>query len=263
LERSTPRIGCVRYLNAKPLIFGHARELSFHQPSVLADKLAAGQLDAGLCPIFEWMRNPHYALVDGAAIACDGAVHSVFLAHRGPIKSLRRIRLDPSSRTSSHLLRVLLAEFHATEPMYEDFAPAALEAPPQPGRSEGLLLIGDQANLFRDTHGDRFAILDLGAEWKRTTGLPFVFAAWLVREDVRRTARLAVRLRKWKRENAKRMETIARRHGGENVDFARFYLTQCIRYDLGNPEKRAIAAFGKLLQAHGLMEKRPIKPRWI
>jgi chorismate dehydratase len=263
LDRSTHRIGCVRYLNAKPLIFGHAREVSFHQPAALANQLAAGRLDAGLCPIFEWMRNPHYALVDGAAIASDGPVHSVFLAHRGALKSLRRVRLDPSSRSSTHLVQVLLAEFHATRPKYEEFAASALATPPQPARNEGLLLIGDQANHFRKVHGNRFEILDLGAEWKRATGLPFVFAAWLVRDGVRGTARLAGVLRKWKRENARRMEMVVRRHGGGDPDFARFYLTQCIRYDLGDAEKRAIAAFGKLLHKYELIPKAPPKPRWI
>jgi chorismate dehydratase len=263
LERSIPRIGCVRYLNAKPLIYGHAREISFHQPAALADKLAAGQLDAGLCPVFEWLRHPHYSLVDGAAIACDGPVHSVFLAHRGSIKSLRRVRLDPSSRSSSHLLRVLLAEFHATRPQYEEFAQAILDKPPQPGRHEGLLLIGDQANQFRQRHGGRFEIVDLGAEWKRTTGLPFVFAAWLVREELRGAARLAHTLREWKCANAKRIPTIVRRHGGDEVEFARFYLTRCIRYGLGAAEKRAIAEFGKLAHKHGLIAQKPPKPRWI
>ncbi len=253
----------MRYLNAKPLIFGHAREVSFHQPAALADLLAAGRLDAGLCPIFEWMRNPHYALVDGAAIACDGPVHSVFLAHRGSLKSLRRVRLDPSSRSSTHLLQVVLAEFHDVRPRYEEFAASALETPPEPTQNEGLLLIGDQANHFRRAHGGRFAILDLGVEWKRATGLPFVFAAWLVREDVRGAARLAAKLRKWKRENAPRLEAIARRHGGDDVEFARYYLTQCIRYDLGAREKRAIGEFGQLLHKHGLIARKPPKPRWI
>ena len=253
----------MRYLNAKPLIFGHAREVSFHQPAALADRLASGRLDAGLCPIFEWMRNPHYALVGGAAIACDGPVHSVFLAHRGALTSLRRVRLDPSSRSSTHLVQVLLAEFHATRPKYEEFAASALAAPPEPGRDEGLLLIGDQANHFRKAHGGRFEILDLGAEWKRATGLPFVFAAWLVRDGVRGAARLAGMLRKWKRENAGRMETVVRRHGGGDVAFARFYLTECIRYDLGESEKRAIAEFGRLLHKHGLIGHKAPKPHWI
>jgi chorismate dehydratase len=209
------------------------------------------------------MRNPHYRIVDGAAIACDGPVHSVFLAHRGTLKSLRRVRLDPSSRSSSHLVQVLLAEFHAARPRYEDFAASALARPPQPARNEGLLLIGDQANHFRMVHGARFEILDLGAEWKRATGLPFVFAAWLVREDVRGAARLAGQLRKWKRQNTRQMETVVRRHGGKDADFARYYLTQCIRYDLGDLEKRAIAAFGQLLHQHGLIRKKPPRPRWI
>lgn len=253
----------MRYLNAKPLIFGHARDVSFHQPSVLADLLAAGRLDAGLCPIFEWMRNPHYAIVDGAAIACRGRVHSVFLAHHGPIKSVRRVRLDPSSRSSSHLLRVLLAEFLDVRPVYEEFDASALETPPEPRRGEGLLLIGDQANRFRAAHGHRFEILDLGAEWHLMTGLPFVFAVWLVREGVTGTARLARTLRGWKKENVARMEIVIGRHGGGDPDFARDYLTKCIRYDLGAAEKRAIGEYGRLLFKHGLIDHSPEKPRWI
>lgn len=253
----------MRYLNAKPLIYGHAREVSFYQPAALADKLAAGELDAGLCPIFEWMRNPHYAIVDRAAIACHGSVHSVFLAHRGPIRSLRRVRLDPSSRSSSHLLRVLLAEFHSLHPRYDDFDASVLETPPEPRRDEGLLLIGDQANHFRAVHGDRFEILDLGAEWHLMTGLPFVFAAWLVREGVRGATRLARMLRGWKQENMRRLEAVIGRHGGAHPEFARFYLMQCIRYDLGEAEKRAIDEYGRLLYKHGLIEATPGKPRWI
>ncbi len=253
----------MRYLNAKPLIFGHAREVSFHQPAALADKLAAGSLEAGLCPIFEWMRSPHYAIVDGAAIASRGAVHSVFLAHRGKLRSIRRVRLDPSSRSSSHLLQILLAEFHAMRPKYEAFAARRLATPPLPARNEGLLLIGDQANRFRQLHGAKFELLDLGTEWRRATGLPFVFAAWLVREDVRGATRLAAKLRKWKRENAARMETIVRRHGRPDIAFAGYYLTRCIRYDLGEAEKRAIGEFGKLLHKHGLIAQKPPKPRWI
>jgi len=263
LDRSTPRIGCVRYLNAKPLIFGHAREVSFHQPAALADLLALGRLDVGLCPIFEWMRNPRYAIVDGAAIASDGPVHSVFLAHRGSLRALRRVRMDPSSRTSSHLLQITLAEFHDVRPSYEEFSPAALARPPQPARNEGLLLIGDQANAFRRTHGAKFEILDLGAEWKRATALPFVFAAWLVRDDYRSAARLAAKLRGWKRENATRMESVIARHGEDDPEFARHYLTRCIRYHLGSQEKQAIAEFGKLLRKHDLIPHSPPRPRWI
>ena len=54
---------------------------------------------------------------DDVAIACDGPVFSVFLAHRGPLAEVRRIALDPASLTSVHLLRVLLAEFHGLRPI--------------------------------------------------------------------------------------------------------------------------------------------------
>ena len=125
------------------------------------------------------------------------------------------------------------------------------------------MLIGDQANHFRRVNVDRFELLDLGAEWQLRTGLPFVFAVWLVRDGVRAAGRLAGALRGWKKENMRRMEAVIGRHGGADPAFARYYLTQCIRYDLGEPEKRAIDEYGRLLCKHGLIGHAPGKPRWI
>ena len=82
------RVGCVQYLNSKPLIHGFDGPVIFDHPSGLARDLAAGKLDVGLVPTFEALRTPHYALAAGVGIACDGPVYSVFLAHRGPLKEV-------------------------------------------------------------------------------------------------------------------------------------------------------------------------------
>ncbi|MBO0696299.1 MAG: hypothetical protein J2P56_09395, partial [Verrucomicrobia bacterium] len=68
------RIGCVKYLNARPLIHGWDGEVDFDHPSALCNKLAAGKLDVALVSSFEFLRNPIYRIVDHISISSDGPV---------------------------------------------------------------------------------------------------------------------------------------------------------------------------------------------
>src|SRR5262245_17258933 len=97
------RVGCVKYMNSRPMVHAYDGPVAFDHPSALARMLAAGDLDAALVPLFETLREPRYLLVDGAAVASDGAVFSVFLAYRGELRDVRRVALDPASQTSAHL----------------------------------------------------------------------------------------------------------------------------------------------------------------
>ena len=56
------RIGCVRYLNALPLIHGWRGEVRFDHPSTLCRELAAGKLEVALVSSFEYLRNPDYSV---------------------------------------------------------------------------------------------------------------------------------------------------------------------------------------------------------
>ena len=257
-----PRIGCVRYLNSKPLIHGHHEEVSFEVPASLADGLHARRLDVALSPIFELMAHPGYLVVDDVAIASDGPVYSVFIAHHGPLAHVRTLYLDHDSRTSFNLQRVLLAEFHGLTPRHEPFPggrpPAELHA------GEGALIIGDPAIDFRLAHGGRYEYLDLGKAWKQATGLPFVFAAWLVRAETPRPDTLADRLRAWREAGQARTEEIVAVEKRYPPELTRRYLTEFIRFRLGAAEKQAIREFARLLRKHGGVEGADFhEPQWV
>lgn len=239
------RIGCVQYLNSKPLIHGYDGPVIFDHPSGLARDLIAGQLDVALVPTFEALRTPHYTLANGVGIACDGPVYSVFLAHRGPLKELRRVALDPASLTSVHLLQVLLREYHGVRPELLDLAAFPQEA-------DAALIIGNQAIDFRQRDKECYQILDLGEEWKRCTGLPFVFAPWLMRPDLPRAAEVAEDLRALKVHGLAHLDEIVRAEPRDPA-FTRRYLTEHIRFVLGEPEKAGIAKYRELLAKHGFI----------
>jgi predicted solute-binding protein len=237
------RIGCVRYLNSKPLIYGYDGDLLLEHPSVLAREFAAGRLDAALVPVFEILRDPHYSIVDDVAIACDGPVYSVILAYRGELKAIQRVALDPASMSSANLIRVLLAEFHGIHP---EMGKAA----------DAQLIIGNQAIEFREQHAADASlhVLDLGEEWKRCTGLPFVFAAWAVRSDLPNLPAVADAFRELKANGLSHLDEVIREDSTGTPEFRRRYLTKHIQFDLREPEKEGLKKYRELLYRHRLIE---------
>ncbi|MGC1480919.1 MAG: MqnA/MqnD/SBP family protein, partial [Chthoniobacterales bacterium] len=133
------RVGSVPYLNARPL-FETLDGVELEVPSILSARFAAGEFDAALIPIFAVLERGGGPVVDDVAIACDGAVHSVFLAYRGELKDVRSVAMDPASRTSVNLLRCLLRGFRGI-----DFS----ESSAVEDADQARLLIGDPAMAFR------------------------------------------------------------------------------------------------------------------
>ena len=240
------KIGCVQYLNAKPLIFGYEGAVHFDHPSRLAKLLSEGGIDVALVPTYELMRKPEYDVADGVAISANGAVYSVFLAYRGDLKDVKTVSLDTASLTSVNLIRCILAEFHGMSPEYVAWEICADENAAQ-------LLFGNQAIDFRQTQGAEYHYLDLGEEWMKQTGLPFVFAVWLIRRDVENAPAAACELRKLKEQGLGCIPEIVRREKRYDADFETRYLSHYIRYDLGGAEKAGMGKFRELLLKHGLI----------
>jgi len=166
------KLGCVSYINALPLTYGlDAREVEvLHRPPAeLLELLQGGKVEAALLPIVNYFEQPDLHLVPDAAIACRGPVQSVrlYLEKGQSPQSLRSIYLDPESRTSHALLKVLLKEKYSRD--LKD-----LEFTLNPSLSSNArLLIGDK------TFQEKGPSLDLGEEWCAWQQRPFVFAAWM------------------------------------------------------------------------------------
>lgn len=241
-------LGCVQYLNAKPLIYGCGNEIYFDHPSRLAEMLRASMLDAALVPTFELLQNPGYKVVDGVSISSSGEVFSVFLAYRGELKKVKQVSLDISSLTSASLLRCLLAEFHGLHPDYIRSDECADPEMPK-------LLIGNHAIDFRNVNGSNFNYLDLGAEWSKRTELPFVYALWLIRPDVLHVQEIASELRQMKADGLAHIDEIVRTESAGDSEFRRNYLRKYIRYTLSDSEKAGMRKYHELLVKHGLLPK--------
>lgn len=243
------RIGCVKYLNARPLIHGWPGEVVFDHPSVLCERLAAGGLDVALVSSFEFLRNPVYTLVDGISISSHGPVHSVFVAHNGDLTEIEEIEVDPASQTGINLLRCLLSEIGLAPKFVIRSRLIQRAITPRLAK----FFIGDQAIRFRDESEKTFQFWDLGEEWQKRTQLPFVYALWLIRPEVQSPKAIADGLRACRDNNLRELDSLIADDPEFSPDFCQFYLRQCIRYQFGPQEKEGLSVFRKLCEKHGIL----------
>ena len=249
-ENPGPRLGCVQYVNARPLVRGWPGPIQFDHPSRLCRRLAAGELDVALVSSFEFLRNPIYSIVDHVAIASDGPVYSVFVAHRAE-SALPEIELDPASATGLSLLRCLLRQ--RDQPWAECAPPtdplSALDA------GKARLLIGDQAIRFRQKFGDTYAYWDLAEEWRNRTQLPFVFALWLIRPEVPKSGRIADALRRVRDQNLAHLDDVIAEQTEFEAAFCAYYYRDCLRFEFGEREKAGLRLFRDLCANYGMLEQ--------
>lgn len=186
IEKSAPRIAASSYLNTAPLIwsFTHGsmkRDVKLATdtaPSRCADMLASGEAEAALVPVIEYQRIADVLVVPDVCVASRGPVRSVVLVtRRSDLSEIRSVALDVSSRTSVALLQIIFREYLRLEPEWRPSAPDLNEMLKQ---SDAALVIGDPAMTFPR---DGVRVIDMASLWREYTGLGFVFAMWMARED--------------------------------------------------------------------------------
>lgn len=252
------KVGAVSYLNTKPLIrhlpaLAPSIDLVLEVPSRLAADLAAGRLDVGLIPSIEYARGHGYTAIPGVSISSHGPVLSVKLCSKVPFDQIKTLALDEGSRTSIALADVLLFNLFGAEPrtmalsLQEDFRASSADA---------ALVIGDRAMTVRD-HEHRY-VLDLGYEWTRWTGLPFVFAFFAVRPGVEVPPDVIDAFAQAKEMGRPDIAAIcqdeASRLGLDEVR-CRYYLENVIRHDFGPEEIEGLSRFFALAAERGLAPK--------
>ena len=114
-------------------------------------------------------------LADGVAIASDGPVYSVFLAHRGPLAEVR------THRARSGVAHFGASAAGAARASFTACARSCWNCPLSRRRPTPCCSSAIRPSTSASAIAARIRFLDLGEEWKRCTGLPFVFAPWLLR----------------------------------------------------------------------------------
>ncbi|WP_462324333.1 menaquinone biosynthetic enzyme MqnA/MqnD family protein [Desulfoplanes sp.] len=258
----TLKIGKIDYLNVWPMFRllekdhdrNPAHELVPGHPSFLNGCLATGDIHVSPSSAFEYLVHAEqYQIMPGLSISSDGPVQSVLLASPVKLRDLpafladhgNRVNLTGASATSVGLLKVLWSlAWNLAEPEWTIVEPGE-------GLTKGLpfLEIGDRALTIYAERPAGWHIIDLGAAWKSWTGLPFVFALWIVRKDLapERQAMLrslATRLLDIKKTVPDNLEGLL--DGAKDKGFPRKILREywnVMSYELGENELASLALY--------------------
>jgi chorismate dehydratase len=239
----TLKVGRIPYVSCEPFYFEMERRgiaLYDMAPSALSGAVAKGEIDAGPMPLVDCFRlDEQLRFLSGFCLAIIRKAGSVVLHSKRPIHELTRARIGipGEAATSFRLLQVILdlkyqvqsADYVTLEDSYDAF-----------------LLLGSEG--LRQRHGvwDYPYTYDLGEEWYQWTGLPFVFARWIVRKDLDRKEvavledTLYAGLQDWAdglfRSSESRDDVLM--HPRDRLEY-----TQGLRYFIGVTEQRAIDRF--------------------
>jgi chorismate dehydratase len=179
-------ISAVSYTNTKPFIYGLQHtdfvqkiNLSLDNPTDCAQKLIDNEVDIGLIPIAAILNLKEWHIVSDYCIGAVGAVNSVFIFSNCEIHDIQILQLDPQSRTSNNLAKVLLKNFWKAEHLtISDHAGDYSESTDP---NTAFVQIGDRTFGKKDRYP---FVYDLAEEWQKFTSLPFVFAAWIANKPM-------------------------------------------------------------------------------
>lgn len=263
------RLGRIGYINCAPVYAAIDRgivalppggQLVTGTPAELNDLLVAGELDVSVISAIEYARHAkELVLLPELAISCDGPVRSVALFSRRTVGQLdgRTVLLSASSRTSVALLELLCKNVWKIEPK---FAEARAEAQDLDALAalphEAVLVIGDAALKLAaaGTYAHRY---DLGEEWNRWTGLPFVFAVWAALRSadpaaVQRGHKAVLASRAWGLAHLDELAAEAARAAGVPLRACREYLAG-LDYAFTYKHLAGLTDFFRRLAAEGIV----------
>lgn len=259
------RVGIVRFLNTTPLVDGLEKlpqlALTPVVPSRLAGMLRAGEVDLALVSVVDAARSEAlgtgFSMLSCGMIGCDGPTLTVRVFSAVPPDQATTLAADTDSHTSIALAQVILKRVYGRSVKVVPFDARERVArggePEQREWPETLLMIGDKV-VTDSPPAVRYPYqLDLGEEWKKLTGLPFVYAIWMCRSadlgDPAQRERLSVAtalLDRQLRHNLTRMDRIILEKASEfrwPADLARKYLGELLRYRVGEREREAVRRF--------------------
>jgi chorismate dehydratase len=209
-------------------------ELTYRTPQLALAALLEGMADAAIVPVVDCFCHPEIEMIPGLGICADGDVTSVLLHCRRPLAQVRTVRLDPESRTSNTLVQVLLRDHfrmsHHVEYRRSDDG------------ADARVCIGDRALRAAPA----VETYDLAGEWKKMTGLPFVFAVWAVRRSCPDIEEISEILHRAKDCGCRSLVELARRCAPqlslpENRCYE--YLADRLHYDVGPAECEGMGLF--------------------
>jgi chorismate dehydratase len=253
------RLAASSYLNSAPLIWSflngpHRGSVDFVEavPARCAQLLAESSVEGALVPLIEYQRIAGGLLARDVCVGSRKEVLSVVLVSKNKrLEKIRSVALDESSRTSATLVKIIFREFLQLEPEWTTRSPN-LEQMLE--KNDAALIIGDPGMTFRRGGVN---VWDMASLWREYTGLGFVFAMWMVRDDAIEHAR-EVDFAGARDEGVAHIEEIVRSYQDKipmSVEELRNYLTENIVFSVDESMEKGLRLYFELAFKHKLIER--------
>ena len=175
----------VSYFNTLPFISAIKESdllsdinVNLQHPANCARAALEGTADIALIPVAILNQLTDYTVVTDYCIGCNGRVDSVMLYSQVTINEIQNVVLDYQSKTSVQLVKVLAENYWDINPNWQQ---GELGFENSINGNTAAVVIGDRTF---EMHGKFKYEYDLGEEWKKYSGLPFVFAVWVAKNNV-------------------------------------------------------------------------------
>jgi chorismate dehydratase len=256
------KLAASSYLNSAPLIWsflnGSKRgQVDFVEavPARCAQLLAQAEVEGALVPVIEYQRIAGGALVRDVCVGSQKEVLSVVLVSKDTeLEKVRTVALDESSRTSATLVKIIFREFLDHEPAWTVRTPNLAE---MLERNDAALIIGDPGMTFPR---EGLKVWDMASLWRKYTGLGFVFAMWMVRDEALERAR-DVDFAGARDEGIAHVDDIVAEYESKipmPVSELRKYLTENIVFRVDDSMQRGLQLYYELAFKHQLIDS--VKP---
>lgn len=265
------RVGQISYANCTPLFTALQENFdcsAYHfihgVPSRLNLLLSEGIIELSPSSSIEYGKSPgKYLLLPELSISADGPVKSVLLISKLPLERLdgESICLTSESETSAALLKIILKKYFG---FTNRFRTMKVAEPSDAFRAcPAVLVIGDTALRWASFNLSLYQY-DLGDVWHSLTGLPFVFALWILRKEAvedkfDEVVQISNQLKEAKEIAVSSLDRIAEKCSERTwMDLAELvFYWKTISYDLSARHVAGIRAFFRGATEVGLLAMEP------
>jgi chorismate dehydratase len=244
------RISAVKYANTYPFIYGLTESgfdkkviLETDHPSDCAAKLISGKVDIGLIPVATLPLLKEYYILSDYCIGANGYVRTVMLLGNSPLKEIDTIYLDYRSCSSVALSKVLAKNSWDKEFRWVNTAKGFDFI--NIGLNEAVVLIGDQCFEYETMFKYK---IDLAFEWKKFSGLPFVFACWTANKELEKE--FIEEFSKALQIGVNNIDAVVEKFGKTGAikgNVLKRYLTENIDYDFNDQKRMGLKLFLELM----------------
>jgi len=242
------KISIVNYTNTLPFKYGIEEsglidkiELQFDIPSVCAQQLLEDKVDIGLVPVAVLPALKEYHIISKYCLGSNDKVDTVKLYSAVPLEKIETVFLDHQSRTSVTLVQVLSKFYWKIAPR---FIQASEGFEQQISGNTAAVVIGDRCFAMNATFAYEY---DLAGEWKKFTGMPFVFAAWVSNKEIDE-AFVGEFEKALSYGVAHIKEAVEKNIPAEKQTSVAHYLSKRINYDLSESKTQSMEHFLHLLK---------------